>query len=714
MSNLKWLNFENKEQLKTLTHLPYSIENIAIDKNGTQCAFQANFDSLKSPELASLHYWSFDMNAPRKVLDRSHDFLPPAWIIAGKSNLYFSADGKKLIFGMVPKPLEVDTNKLEDRTPQVEVWNYRDARLYTHQKVEIEKDKKKAYLNTYTPKSDNLVTLTTPQVPEILINKKSKGNYGVGFIKEKYLPLLSWEGRTYRDLFSINIDSGKRELIKSKVSGDPDISPAGSYSYWYEPTDSSFYIYHFKTKVLINNKSPRNAKFYDEENDRPDHPSSYGVLGWTTNDGDLLVYDRYDIWALDPMGQAPPDRLTSGRKSKRVHRYIRLDEDEEFVEGEEIFLHIFDEESKAEAYAKLDFETGQVRYLLQVDKRLSTRPHKAKFGEKIIYTEESFTQFPDIFLSDLDFRQVVQISDVNPQQANYLWGTIEQVQWTDFGGIKRSGLLAKPENFDPSGNYPMIVNFYERSADNLHSHRPPVPGRSTIGYAFYVSNGYLVFNPDVHYATGFPGQSAYDAVVSGTQAMVRKGFVDSTRIGLQGHSWGGYQIADIITRTNMFRCAEAGAPVVNMISAYGGIRWGSGLSRMFQYEHTQSRLGATLWERPDLYLENSPIFRLNKIETPVLILHNDHDTAVPWYQGIEFFVGMRRLGKPAWLLNYNGEPHWPLKWPNRLDFNRRMLQFFNHFLKDEPMPVWMSRGIPAVKEGIIDGLELETQPSGSH
>ena len=202
------------------------------------------------------------------------------------------------------------------------------------------------------------------------------------------------------------------------------------------------------------------------------------------------------------------------------------------------------------------------------------------------------------------------------------------------------------------------------------------------------------------YKIGYPGESAYNAVIPGVTALIDEGFVDADNIALQGHSWGGYQIAYLLTRTNLFKCAESGAPVVNMISAYGGIRWGTGLSRMFQYEHSQSRIGGTLWETPLRYIENSPIFTIDKITTPVLILHNDNDGAVPWYQGIEFFVAMRRLGKPAWMLNYNGEPHWPVKLQNRIDFQTRMSQFFDHYLKGKEMPEWMEKGVPRVEKGI--------------
>jgi dipeptidyl aminopeptidase/acylaminoacyl peptidase len=193
--------------------------------------------------------------------------------------------------------------------------------------------------------------------------------------------------------------------------------------------------------------------------------------------------------------------------------------------------------------------------------------------------------------------------------------------------------------------------------------------------------------------------------VPGVLHILEMGFVDRERIGVQGHSWGGYQIAYMITRTNIFRAAEAGAPVSNMTSAYGGIRWGSGMSRMFQYEKTQSRIGGTLWEYTQRYIENSPLFWADKIQTPVLMMHNDKDGAVPWYQGIEFFVALRRLGKPVWMLNYNGEAHGLRKYINQKDFAVRMQQFFDHYLKEAPAPVWMQEGVPAVKKGKTLGLQ---------
>jgi hypothetical protein len=242
------------------------------------------------------------------------------------------------------------------------------------------------------------------------------------------------------------------------------------------------------------------------------------------------------------------------------------------------------------------------------------------------------------------------------------------------------------------------VNFYERNANTLYNYHMPSPGRSTIDYPFYLSHGFVIFNPDVRFTDGYPGESCYNCVMPGITSLIAKGYVNEKAIGAQGHSWGGYQVAYLATRTHLFAAIESGAPVVNMLSAYGGIRWGSGLNRSMQYEHGQSRIGGNIWEMPLQYIENSPLFNMDKVTTPILIMHNDADGHVPWYQGIEYFIALKRLQKPTWLLNYTGEPHWPTRIANRIDFQKRMFQFFQHYLQGAPMPKWMSEGVPAVDQ----------------
>jgi dipeptidyl aminopeptidase/acylaminoacyl peptidase len=324
----------------------------------------------------------------------------------------------------------------------------------------------------------------------------------------------------------------------------------------------------------------------------------------------------------------------------------------------------------------------------------------------LLWTREDVAEFPDLWVSGPEFQDARRMSDANPQQAEYNWATVELVEWLSADGVPLQGLLYKPADFDPSASYPLMVNFYERDSDNLYRHFPPLPHRSVIRPTFYASRGYIVFMPDIVYRDGYPGESALDAVVPGVLKLVEeRPYIDRARIGVQGHSWGGYQIAYMVTRTDLFAAAEAGAPVSNMTSAYGGIRRGTGMSRMFQYERTQSRIGGSLWEKPELYLENSPLFELERVTTPILMMHNTHDAAVPFEQGIEMFVGLRRLGKPAWLIDYNDGLHWPVTPATIRDWNIRMQQFFDHFLKGAPAPEWLENGIPATEKGRTLGLE---------
>jgi dipeptidyl aminopeptidase/acylaminoacyl peptidase len=373
--------------------------------------------------------------------------------------------------------------------------------------------------------------------------------------------------------------------------------------------------------------------------------------------------------------------------------------------NETMTLSAFDMRSKASGFYS-DRARGdrQPERLTMMDVRFSG-PTKSKNANAVLFTRESVEEFPNLWVSNLEFSNMRAMSDANPQKEEYIWATAELMEWRSTDGTPLEGLLYKPENFDPSVNYPMMVYFYERNADNLHSHYAPIPHRSVIRPTFYASRGYIVFIPDIRYQVGYPGESAMDAVMPGVLRLAREDWVDEANIGVQGHSWGGYQIAYMVTKTNLFKAAGAGAIVSNMISAYGGVRWSSGMSRMFQYEKDQSRIGATLWEAPVRYVENSPIFWADRVETPLLMMHNDHDGAVPWYQGIEMFVALRRLNKPVWMVNYNDEPHWPTTYANKRDWNIRMQQFFDHYLKGAPAPVWLAEGIPAVLKGKTLGLE---------
>ena len=369
--------------------------------------------------------------------------------------------------------------------------------------------------------------------------------------------------------------------------------------------------------------------------------------------------------------------------------YHKIVSDSQYFNRENGLIEVFDLESKYNAYYTIDKNYKLTEILndyVNAYAFVKDEKHQRFFAR--IQTNEIYPNFNEIKEGNRR-----PITDVNPQQKDYNWSTVELVKWTAYDGQELQGLLYKPEDYDSTKKYPLIVYYYETSSEDIHRYSAPRPTASIIFSTEYASSGYFVFMPDIRYNIGYPARGAYNSIMSGTDYVLScYPSIDSTRMGLQGQSWGGYQTAQMVTMTSRYAAAMAGAPVSNMFSAYGGIRWGSGLSRQFQYEHTQSRIGKTIWEAPELYVENSPIFGLPNVTTPLLIMHNDGDGAVPWYQGIEMFMGLRRLHKPAWLLNYNGDEHNLMKKGNRKDLSRRMKQFFDFYLNGGVEPEWMEKG----------------------
>jgi dipeptidyl aminopeptidase/acylaminoacyl peptidase len=673
---------------------------LAMDKKGERAAFIISFDEKdKEGNTYSLCCWS-GKGLASMAASQGTAGLPEGWIINENARLMFAENSPRLFFGTSPAYKLKDTTVLDEDRAVVDVWHWSEGILHTAQVVRKSRDLKKTYTAVFHSDRSKVVQLATDEMPEVMIPEKGDGQKAVALSSLPYDLESMWKGSAANDMWIVDIMTGEAVKFKENLRARIRFSPAGKYLYWYQEADSSWYAYDVAAAKEARLTRPSTLRVWDELNDVPDLPGSYPAAGWLKDERAFLVSDKYDIWSLDPAAARPPQNITgNGRKEGIKYRLLDFDQENEYIDpSEKQYLIGANEATRAEGYYSLDLRKKEAPvWLAGGDFSLGT-PLKAGKADRLIYSRENFTVFPDFLLSDLSFKSEKRLTDANPQQKDYLWGTAEVVRWTSLDGRELEGLLYKPENFDPARKYPMIVNFYEKSSTELNRHRIPEPGRSTIDYHYYTSNGYLIFNPDVYYIDGYPGQSAYNCVMPGIMSLIEKGFVDEKRIGAQGHSWGGYQVAYLATRTNLFAAIESGAPVVNMYSAYGGIRWESGFNRSMQYEHQQSRIGATIWEAPHLYWENSPLFALEKVETPILIMANDQDGAVPWYQGIEFFIAMRRLGKPAWLLNYNGEPHWAQKLPNRIDFQKRMAQFFNHYLKGEPMPAWMKEGIPATEK----------------
>ena len=670
-----------------------------FDEKGERLAFLYCADKDSSYKALSL--WLSEHNAPAKeIATRGNKAFPAEWVINENGMLQFSKSASRLFFGTSPEPRQKDTTQLAENRPNVQVWSWDEPVQYTVQNYNKEKDLKKSYQAVYNLGNGSIFQLANEELPNIQLGNEGDAALALLSTSRPYSLSSMWEARTRSDYYTVSLDNGERKQIAQADYGRFRLSPQGKYAYWYGETDSCWYTIALAEGKQYRLTTPESFPAWDEENDVPDYPYAHGAAGWTANDQNLLIYDRYDIWKFDPTAATPPINLTvNGRKEKLSYRLEQLDKEARFIDlGKPQLLKGFNEATKGYGFYNARLSAPAAPKTLLAGNYMLRSINKAKNTDDVIYTMETFQQYPDIHYSTLAFKKSVQLTHGDKQQEGFIWGTAELVSWVSLDGRPLEGVVYKPANFDPNKKYPMMVNFYERNSETLYNYRMPEPHRSTIDYHLYNSNEYVIFNPDIRYVDGYPGESCYNCLMPGITMMIAKGYINEKGIGAQGHSWGGYQVAYLATRTNLFSAIESGAPVVNMFSAYGGIRWGSGMARSFQYEHTQSRLGATPWSSPLRYLENSPLFTMDKVQTPILIMHNDADGHVPWYQGIEYFVAMKRLGKPCWLLNYTGEPHWPMHMANRIDFQRRMFQFFNHYLKKEKMPKWMSEGVPAVEQ----------------
>ncbi len=703
-------SFQVKKSLqREITAMPGFSKNIAVDKKGMQLAFTQTTDTNKNKAFG-LIYYNYEKAFLTNVSGNDLQHLKEGWSVSEHANIGFHDEGTELYFGTAPKPYNKPKDTLTaDEKVSVDIWNWKDPLLQTEQLKRLDREKKRAYSAVYFPKEDKMIQLADEEVESIRLLKHAKGKYALANTHKPYRKLTSWNGSYYRDYYLIDRTTGNRKKILEAAASSISLSPNQKYIAWYNIADSSWNMITTSTGNSIKITSGLPVPVFNERNDVPNEAGPYGMAGWTKNEH-IVIYDKYDLWLIDPEKANEAVNLTQdmGRSQNRRFRYVKLDPDLQYL-PEQMLLRSFNLKTKDAGFYNMEFKGDQASLAVLVEGPYKYgTPKKAKKAEQLLWSKESFQLFPDFYLSDRSFNSLIKVTDANPQQQSYTWGSVELVDWVSFKGDSMQGLLYKPHNYDPDKSYPMLVYFYERYADRLHAHHKPKPIRSVINFSYYTSNDYFIFVPDIIYTEGHPGPNALDCVLSGTQSICeRYPFIDRNRLGIQGQSWGGYQTAYIITQTNMFKAAMAGAPVSNMTSAYGGIRWGSGKSRAFQYEETQSRIGGTLWEKLPLYLENSPLFYVDRIETPLLIMHNDKDGAVPWYQGIELFNAMRRLNKPVWMLVYNGAPHNLKRRADMNDLTKRMQQYFDHHLKGAPEPLWLSEGVPAIMKGRITGFETE-------
>ena len=604
---------------------------------------------------------------------------------------------------------KVEQNKEEakpDKSFELELWTWNECEVPPLQtRSRYFRPQYSKYIYDIASKK---VTEVAPDYADLLVPDRAEEIHHVLYTDETpYHMQKEWHHDIPFDVYSVNVHTGEKRLVGRSYRTRPKWSMNGKWAVMYDPVAQVWNKFDGTTGEVTDVSTAIGYPVFEETYDKPNPAPAYGIAGWTADGNHVLIYDAYDWWKIDLTGESQPECLTKGygRKNQKSIRKMTSNIDKEVFEpNETVMVSVWDENTMDEGVYLLDMK-GRLKKLAEGPYIYAI--HRFSDNQKFcIWNRQNISEFRDLWWSKSDFSDPIRITNANLQQSEYKWGTAKLVEWTNYENKPNKGILYLPEDYDAKKEYPVLVQFYETHSGGLNTYHAPMLSSAMADVMYFVSNGYVVFMPDVHFTIGTPGQSCYDAVVSGTKYLIEQGIAHPGKIGLQGHSWSGFQTSYLVTKTDIFACANIGAPITDMVTGYLGIRNGSGLPRYFMYEEWQSRMGKTLWEAKDKYLASSALIEADKIHTPLLIWHNDKDEAVAYEQGRALYLAMRRLQRPAWHLNYKGEGHFLSSQAAQKDWTIRMMQFFDYYLKGTKEPRWMKEGIHLRERGIDQKYDL--------
>lgn len=589
----------------------------------------------------------------------------------------------------------------KDDKPNVRIWNWQDTRLQSRQQVTERQDKNFSFLAMYDVSTKTFKQLADSSLREL--NPVPKQRYAIAVNEAPYELDQSLDGQSYADVVVIDLKTGERRRVFEKLylpgfGSAPMPSPDGSRFLYYK--DGHYFSYDILTASSRNLTETAPTSFVNTEDDHHVSKPPTPPVGWSSDGRYVLVRDLWDVWKLDATGKDAPLNLTrNGRAGKiRYQNRYRFDPNEKGIDlSKPLFFRTYGERTKKSGLVRIDADKrGPVpggHVLLWEDASIGNLM-KARNAEVFVFSREDFMKPTEYFLSTSPaLTNARQMTRNTPDFEKYAWSAgVRLVDYVSDKGDSLQGALFLPAGYEAGKKYPTVVYYYEKLSQTLHSFVNP--GFSGTGWnpAVYTSNGYAVFIPDIVYRYNDPGMSAVWCVLPAVKAALKTGVIDEARMGIHGHSWGGYQTSFLITQTKMFKAAAAGAPLTDMISMYNLIYKNSGGGNMAIFEASQGRLGAP-WDNWEAYYRNSPLHHVRQVQTPLLMLHNDADGAVDFTQGIEYYMALRRLKKPVVLVEYPGENHGLARLPNRRDYAVRMMEFFDHFLKGKPAPAWWQKGI---------------------
>ncbi|MES2276003.1 MAG: prolyl oligopeptidase family serine peptidase [Bacteroidota bacterium] len=719
---IQWIDLKHNK-IKTIW-IGENASELSFDNSGKQLSFVGN-EQIKGEQKKSLWYYRDNDEKASILVDENNKGIDSNLTVSG-DRPRFANDGSRIFFKLIEKPLP----KVNPDMVSLDVWNYKDIRLQLKQS----NSSKDLILYAAVFDLDNKKIIRLQKENEKVMGVDANDS------QDKFRLIITqfgdnddwWNPSGSGLVYLVSTTDGSRKVIGTDLAPLREafsFSPDGKKLVYFSLKRKSWFSFDIKTAFTqnISRKIPtslinENSLSYPQKIGQP-----VGIGGWMKNSEALYLYDDYDIWQVDPSCKSRPINITKGYGRSNFLKFRIISQGIQqayFSQADTIILSALNVQTKNNGFykvipcnKKIPEKLSMGAYITYVENSqlknhalTPGRPYKvidkaSNINEWLVYSC-SANDAPNYYVTK-DFKTYRKITDVQPQ-VNYNWLTTELVHWKSKNGKILAGILYKPENFDPSKKYPIIFNYYEQKSDDLNDYPElSLSYSADINIPYYVSRGYLVFTPDIVYSTGHPGKSTVNSVVSAANYLAKRPYVDAEHMGLSGHSHGGFETNYLITHSNLFAAAVEGAGECDFISGYGGF-YGELRSREFQYEIGQNRIGATLWQRPDLFLENSPVLKADQVTTPLLILHNKEDQAVPFSQGVELFTALRRLKKKVWLLQYDNSGHSLGSFKKDKDFTIRMLQFFDYYLKGAPPPKWMTEGISARMKGIDDGLQLDT------
>ncbi|MEX2282524.1 MAG: prolyl oligopeptidase family serine peptidase [Gemmatimonadota bacterium] len=730
LRNLKTNTVKALESEKVLyRHLAW------VDSSRALSVMRGKINATSRDTVFSIVAFSqFGPSGPAKKLvfdpEALQDF-PKGWKLAAERAPRFSSDMSAVYFGIreVPKPSTARNSPLvtagapgmggnvniqggragpppgagaADSTPSLILWHAKDPRLQSQQIVQENNDRNFNYLASYRFNTQKFVKLADESLRNVTVLPKDLYAYGTD--NTEYQHHASYSGRNYQDVYTVDLNTGARKLLwkKRPTIGQFSPSPDGKrVLFW--GMDGHYWVLNLATGDSVNITKNAPVQFVNTEDDHYQiYPLPIGSRGWARDGSAVLLSDNWDIWKVSTTGTGAPVNLTGNGKTDQI-RYRQLytfrngrpDGNPGLDLTKPLFVATYGEWTKKEGLSRIEPGKPGATPIFFEDARFAIQ--KARDADVYIYTKQTFTEYPNYFAFNPGFKFGYQLTNINPQIKEIAWSAgTRLIEYTSDKGDKLQGALYLPANYEPGKKYPMLVTIYEKRSQNKNGFVSPSETR-TPDPSLYTNRGYAVFDPDIVYKVNDPGMSAVWAVIPAVKAAIATGVVDEKNVGLWGHSWGGYQTAFLVTQTNIFKAAIAGAPLTDMVSMYSSVYWNTGGTNQAIFESSQGRFKGNFIDNYDAYIRNSPVFHANKVTTPLIIMHNDKDGAVDFNQGITYFNTLRQLGKQVIMLEYVGENHGLSRPANQRDYAQRMSEWFDHYLKGIPAPDWITKGVPRLE-----------------